>query len=157
MKITAWQLFNRNFKVGDEVIVVDDDDRVRCGKLKSITERGCYLVHGNRYTYVYWSDTRFMAHDGFPVRKLMGADGHTTIESEPTAKRVVRAGLIREFGHLVFGDPFLVEQVSGFLHNPGNEGLEFDCEDGEECLDMVAHDGARGMLWHLPTVFYASA
>jgi hypothetical protein len=96
-----------------------------------------------------------MSHDGFPCRQLLGSDGSSSIENEPSMKDAIRNGLVKEYRLMVFGDPFLIENVSGVLHNPGNDGPEWESEDGEECLELVASDGARGMLWHLPTVFYA--
>jgi len=157
MKTTAWQLFNRNFKKDDEVIIIDDLDRVSLGSLIEITEEHFTLkrsLGSSRTRTFYWDQIRFMSHDGFPVKQLFGADGSATIEAEPNAKEVIRHGLNTEFGQIAFGDPFLIETVSYTLHNSGNDGPEFYEQDGEECLELVSKDGARGLLWHLPTVFY---
>lgn len=166
MKLTAWQLFNRNFKQGDEVIVINDFDRVSWGRLGAVDNNGLWLMgafymtsrsterrQGNKW--LAWDSVRFMSHDGFPCKELLGADAHASLEHEPSAKEAMRNGLAETFGLIVFGDPFLIDSVAGVLHNPGNDGPEWEMEDGEECLELVAGDGARGMLWHLPTVFYA--
>ena len=160
MKTTAWQLFNRNFKDGDAVIVIDDDDRVGWGTLRSITEHGFTLVRVSlsrtRRKRFQWDGIRFMSHDGFPVRRLFGADGSYAIETEPSEAGVIRTGLAMEYVSIVFGDPFLVENVAAEIHNPGNAGPEHWREDSEESLELVAPDGARAQLWDLNTVFHAN-
>lgn len=159
MKLTAWDLFNRNFKDGDEVVVIDEDDRVGWGRLQMIDVNGFMLVRrsplgSTQAKRFWWEDIRFMSHDGFPVRQLMGADGSRTIEKEPSAVEVLRAGLRQEYIGIVFGDPFLIEKVSAEVHNPGNDGPEHWMEDTEESLKLVAPDGARALLWELNTVFH---
>ncbi len=164
MKLTAWQLFRRNFKVGDEVIVINDFDRVSWGTLGQVDGLG-FLLKGAVYAtprtvrrqdnrWLPWDSIRFMSHDGFPCKRLLGADGSASIEDEPSMKDAIRNGLAEQFGLMVFGDPFLIENVNGVLHNSGNTGPGWDYEEEEECLELVAPDGARGMLWDLATVFH---
>lgn len=158
MKLTAWQLYRRNFKDGDQVIFVDDDNCIGWGKLVDSTADGFRIdrTRVGRIRFIYWDQIRFMAHDGFPVRQLFGADGSNTIEQAPTAVEALRRGLQEEFlsSHIVFGDPFMIEDAVATLHYPGNEGPKWWGQDGEECLELVTVDGARGMLWDLPTVFH---
>lgn len=158
MKTTAWALFRQYFKDGEEVILIDYMDRFYWGKLKSCDEEGCTLQYVGRLgagrRRFDWIDVRFMSHDGFPCRKLFGADGSERIESEPTARDAIREGLLLEL-NLVQGDPFLIEGVRGTLYNRGNDGLEHYMSDTEECLALDAKDGAGALLWDLSTVFFA--
>ena len=158
MKTTAWQLFNRNFKLGDAVIVIDDYDKMAWGSLHTISDAGFRLVKSygrfSRHKFFSWDEIRFMCHDGFPVKQLFGADGSETIESEPNMAAVLRTGLRQTYRQIVFGDPFLIESVAAETHNTGNDGPEHWWEDSEESLELVAPDGARAQLWDLNTVFH---
>lgn len=158
MNLTARELFNRNFKPGDDVIFIDGDDTIGWGKLVRASQVG-FVIQRNarRQRFVDWDNIRFMSHDGFPVRQLFSADGSQTIQQASSVAQALRKSLEDEFhgfSQLVFADPFMIENVSAELHHAGNDGPEYYCEDGEECLEMIAVDGARGMLWHLPSVHH---
>ncbi len=102
----AWRLFYHTFKEDEEVVVVCDNDEFLWGRLHSIKADGCVV---RRYTgargyydkwnyedyFVPWDEIRFMAHDGFPVRKLMGADGSKSIEQLDTTdiQKAIRQSL----------------------------------------------------------------
>ncbi len=175
MKGNAWDLYRRCFKEGDEVIVIDDDDRVFWGKLNT-EELGITLRHAKRSHFLYWEDVRFMSHDGFPVRRLVGADGDPSILKEKSAKDAIRAALTKEFSGREdkssywptgyrrpipsfrgrFGDPFdVLVPCEVELYNSGNTGWYWYGQDYEECLVLTAPDGARAQLFDLSTVFYA--
>lgn len=118
---TVWELFNAMFREGEVVIMLDDDDEFCWGRLVLPTdpaerERGCYLQRpGQRPKFCVWSDTRFMCHDGFPVRQLMGADGSQTIaERFPIAGNVqdmYRALLLVDHGRPLVIEEKVVEKV----------------------------------------------
>jgi hypothetical protein len=85
--ITWQELFTRDFKDGDDVIVVTEDDKFDWGMLR-IGEKSIKLVHGADrkgkemgHEYSYFQLT-FMCHQGFPIRKLTGADGSQSVLKE---------------------------------------------------------------------------
>lgn len=156
-KPTAWQLFEQHFSVGQEVIAIFEDDTYVWGKLVGVDIQGCILqkVTTGKSKFFPWCTIRFMCHDGFPVRKMFGADGSESIELTTGAAAAIRLTFSKEFKQIVFGDPFLVENVRGHLYYPGNSGPEHVGEDGEECFELVAPDGAAGLLWTLDTCYHA--
>lgn len=158
MNLTAWELFNRNFKPGDDVIFINDEDFIGWGKLLSFKVTGFNIQRtGMKRRFIEWDDIRFMSHDGFPIRQLFGADGSYSIQEASSDTHALRNALKEEFNglsQLVFADPFMLENVKAELQHAGNDGPEYYGEDGEECLEMIAVDGARGMLWHLPSVHH---
>jgi hypothetical protein len=130
-----------------------------------------------------WEDIRFMSQMGFPVSKLMGADDSPSIEQLDTTdlQEALRFTLMNEYDHIsgtwdvhpqvasmvyrkprragqiVFGDPFLVEDVEVSLYNPGNCGDAWWGEDFEETL-VLHHPGTgkSAHLWSLDTVYHVS-
>ncbi len=176
----GWDLFYSCFTEGDEVVAIDVDDQFFWGKMVNPTFEGCELHANGRTRKLLWDDVRFMAHDGFPVRKILGADGSATIEKLDTTdtQAAVRSALSTEFPerprHQVrFGDPFdVVEPVHMELYNPGNSGPSFwrhfwnettrlwhspahviAHQQTEEVIVMKANDGARAQLWDMTTVY----
>ena len=89
LQAKAWDLFNAYFALGDDVVLIDEDDACYFGKLDAVDEEGCWLTRpqGTRRR-VNWINVRFMAHDGFPVKKLVGADGSRFIEQIDTTDTV---------------------------------------------------------------------
>jgi hypothetical protein len=71
-----------------------------------------------------------------------------------------RAGegyLCKDHHHLkraVFGDPFLIEDVRAVLYNRGNCGPEWYGHPCEESTLLVSRDGAKGILYEVPTVYH---
>lgn len=158
IEASAWELFDRTFSDGDAVIVVTEDDEWGWGKLADIGEEGAQLYRGLTYCHIYWADMRFMCHDGFPIRKLTGADGSASIEKMPSQRSLIKTVLqSKKYGlkELVFSDPFYIEGiVRSILYNEGNDGPEHFYTDYEEVLELVAPDGATAHLWALNTVWH---
>ncbi len=92
--VSAWELFNKMFYLGQEIVLIDDRDGVAVGKLTGIGDEACELadMSGTRTMYD-WDRIRFISHDGFPVRTLFGADGSKYIEKIDTTDIV--AGIRR--------------------------------------------------------------
>ena len=94
----AWELYNSCFSDGQNVVIVTDFDAFEWGTLRT-TSTGCWLARrGRKDRFFRWEDIRFMAHDGFPVERLMGADGSKLIEKlDPVdSARAIRDALIEE-------------------------------------------------------------
>ena len=158
IEASAWELFDRTFSEGDAVIVVTEDDEWGWGTLHDIGESGAQLYRGSKHCHIYWADMRFMCHDGFPIRKLRGADGSASIEKMPSQRSLIKTVLeSKKYGltELVFSDPFYIEGiVRSILYNEGNDGPEYFPTDYEEVLELVAPDGATAHLWSLNTVWH---
>jgi hypothetical protein len=61
----------------------------------------------------------------------------------------------RSVGTIVGGHPFILEGIaSASIVNPGNSGPEHYEEDTEEVVILETSDGATGLLYDLPTVFF---
>lgn len=157
----AWELYNSCFSDGQNVVIVTDFDTFEWGTLRT-TPLGCWLARVSRKDRFFkWDDIRFMAHDGFPVMKLMGADGSRLIEKLDTTYSIgaIRAALIEmppaAHVRVKFGDPYVIEDVRAELFNAGNTGPDFWDELDEEVVSLRAGDGAVGLLWNLETVFSA--
>lgn len=69
LKIDSWTLFKTAYKINDEVIVIDDDDNFRWGKLTAYDDKGITLER-NGTENLSWDKIIFICHDGFPVKKL---------------------------------------------------------------------------------------
>ncbi len=160
---TAWDLWRSQFTDGDEIIVLDERERMWRGPHLA-TEDHLIVNPGEvREVRLCWIDVVFVAHDGFPARKLMGADGSQTAERIDTTD--TREAL-RQFFHLAnlppeprpvqfaFSDPWWVEGAEGVLHFAGNDGPDHWVEDEEEVLVLQASDGARAMLWGAGSIFH---
>lgn len=96
---SAWDLFNSAFKLGDEVLLIDDEDKVYWGKLSSFNDDFCVLRRPNgRDTEFKWEYLMFMSHDGFPCKKLLGADGSKSIERIDTTsiQKALRTALLTD-------------------------------------------------------------
>jgi len=179
MEPKGWELFESCFKEGDEVVVIDEDDRFHWGRM-TFDKQGLGFALYNPYKAVafLWDDVRFMAHDGFPIRKLLGADGSRTIELLDTlnTQESIREALSIEFPQKIIsarlGDPFDIEGVVARLYHAGNSGLSYwnrfynsllqkyhseaHREAGwerEEVIVMESKDGAKAELWDLTTVY----
>jgi hypothetical protein len=74
MLTSAWELFKKDFKNGDQVIIVTEDERFDWGTLHYNDEKGdVTLSSGLRPVRTYhWNQIVFMCQDGFPVRKVFG-------------------------------------------------------------------------------------
>lgn len=87
----AWDLFNRCFKTNEKVFVIDDKDNIYWGRL-GLQDSDTFTLtrSGGICVELHWWDMRWMSHDGFPVRKLYGADGSQSIESEDSVMDIIR-------------------------------------------------------------------
>ena len=159
----GWELWHERFKLGDEVIVITEEDKMFAGKI-TWDEEGCTLrMPLGKLKHFFWEELVLVCNDGFPVKKLKGADGSASVIKEPTVKSVhnkktylpnVSAATFsnRRRRTTGFRDPFLIEDVYMNLINPG---LEYDPYSVyEECLTLDAPNGAKGMLWDLDQIFY---
>ena len=183
---TSWDLYRSMFKDGDFVVVIDENDDMHWGKIKSTEEHATLSWPGRpRAKPIPWTEIRFISHDGFPVKKLFGADGSRSIEKLDSKKpmQIIRTMLDHTFCdrcskvkperlmergsyppsctacyrkiYVRFGDPFDIETVRAELVNSGNCGDAWWGEDFEEVLMLYADDGARAQLFDLSTVFQA--
>ena len=177
----AWRLFWNTFKQGEHVVIVTDVDEFFWGRLGKVTGDGLMLdnpeVFGGKFIskrVFLWDEIRFMAHDGFPVRRLMGADGSKSIERINTGETynqirqllktpspsvdyelIGHGDVGSPLGTAVFGDPFIIEGVSMKLLNPGNAGGEYwEDHPYEEVIVCKAKDGAMGLLYELSTIYH---
>jgi len=166
----AWDLFHSMFKDNEDIVVIDEYDNVYWGKIlveKTDPDMGFHLKRINGKTkFFYWHDIRYMGQDGFPLRKLKGADGSASIEKEKSVENEIRTQVVtlqtekprrkrrRSPFVSVFGDPFMVENCTAELFNPGNYGMKHYLEDEEECLVLTADNGAVAQLYNLPYIYH---
>lgn len=176
-KVTAWDLFEKIFKQGDEVVVITDYDRFHWGKL-SYNFTNCTLKRPNKEEVIPWHNVRFISHDGFPIKRLTGADGSKLIEKintadvQATIKNALVFSLCKDCGKLTeniyrcdscqkiadkvrsmrVGDPFDIEGVYPVLLKEGIWGLSGNNSEAE-CLHLVAPNGAIGQLFDLPSIY----
>lgn len=179
MRTDAWELFKSQFKEDDEVIAIMDNGRVVWGKL-GFDDDGISLGKGKGIASVKakWTDIRFLAHDGFPVKKVMCPptdDLLDKLDTTDTQKFIRNAidytvcgrcpKLIKEDSNdwlcpdcrkkipkraMGFGHPFLIEDVSAILINKGNT-TDFRFV---ETIVLESRDGAIAHLWDLESIFY---
>lgn len=75
MEISARKLFKKDFKKGQFVVIIAEDDRLDWGTLhfdevdKGILTLSSGLRSAHRY---HWNQIIFMSHGGFSVRKIFG-------------------------------------------------------------------------------------
>jgi len=169
----AWDLFHEMFKEGEDVIIIDEYDKIFWGKISLDKEHPDYsfdLLRINKgKKSFFWHRIRYMGQDGFPLKKLKGADGSSSIELEKSVeadlrdqikklqKRPPEIIVRKPFSvrtRMVFGDPFMVEDCTVKLFNPGNYGLKHYLEDEEECLVLKADNGAVAQLYNLPSIYH---
>ncbi len=137
-----WDLFHSHFKIGEDLIVIDTEDNVFIGRYVAVSEIGITLkgVFAGREKVHEWDDVRFIGHDGFPVRKLMGADGSPSIEKEfkkgINAVEAIRLAMCEELKtkelkpkprrqttrvhRSVWGCPIMIDDCDARIVNPGN-------------------------------------
>ena len=95
---TAWELWQAQFTDGDEIIVLDEDERIWRGPHKATHDHLIVNPGKIREVRLDWEDVAFVAHDGFPARKLMGADGSHTAELIDTTETTAA---LRQFFYMV--------------------------------------------------------
>lgn len=179
----GFDLFDSMFKKNDEVIIITEDDEFFWGKLIVCGPDGFTLKRGTSINFFEWKKVRFMSHDGFPVKKLMGTSSDQYIEQafSPDIATTIRQVLILEletcgncnillpkgYPHTLCaecesklperryggGHPFIIDGVRSFLINVGNDNPAWMGTPYEEAVVMKSKDGAQGMLWELETIF----
>lgn len=95
-QVDAWTLWDSMFKENDNIVLITDDDEFKWGKIKSADSDFLHLrTPVGRIEVIKWDDIRFVAHDGFPVKKLLGADGSQLIEKLDTknTQKAIRQAL----------------------------------------------------------------
>lgn len=169
-----WELFDECFNIGDDVIVVDVFDQFYWGKLIKTTETECVVQRRARTDYLSWDDIRFMAHDGFPVKKIKGKWENLELLDNSKTMSIIRRSLDKtpHPSRTRFGDPFdITEPVTSWLYHPGNSGRKYWNRfwnehlqqylspahrtlgyETEEVIVMEAKDGACAELWDLTTI-----
>jgi len=124
-----------------------------------------------------------MSNDGFPVRKLMGADGSKSIEDleDKNLENLVREELslpetkvvtsshelsnafargidacrrVRRRRRVVFGDPYMVEDATAEYKQTYYLGSSVEKPHWEELILLKAKDGAIGMLYHFESIYF---
>lgn len=139
----AWEVYRSVFTDGEDVVVEDSEGKFYYGILRSFNEyitvtrsSGCWTIH--------WDDIEFMAHDGFPVNRLMKmSQGEAHRRAEQDSQQIIRAafedGLKPTYSFCGGGCPFVAgPMMPGRIFNVGS----LDLYDGCEVLEFVAADGA---------------
>jgi len=95
MDTTAWDIWEKDFKKGDEVILIDDNTMFDWGIL-DYNDKEVILSSGKRPARHYpHHKIVFICHDGFPVRKFLGPWPHETFDAQ-LIPEVMRAALASE-------------------------------------------------------------
>ncbi len=158
--IKGWEFFKAQFRDGDNIVIINDDDEVYVGNCK-IVVAGIHLTRVNKKSlFFYWNEVEFISHDGFPVQKLTGADGSSSIEQLDTSR--LEKSILDELSNydtkrftenkkvtLVRGDPFLIESCRASIVNA------FYPESGfESCIRLVSDDGAVGLVYDFKNIYH---
>jgi len=155
------RLYRAAFDDGEAVTVIDDEDRVHWGKLKT-SDAGAELARpGRRRVVIPWDEVRFICHQGARVDKLKGADGSAAIEQLDDYDLLrLHDDLRLELKHrgrrmgLVFGDPFRVEGEAR-IFNAGNKGPAYYDSEAAEAIALEVSGGGTAILWDVETIFQA--
>ena len=141
-----WDLFHSHFIIGQELMLLDSDDKVYIGKYIGVSDDGITLktVFLGKQLFFDWTDIRFLGHDGFPIRKVFGADGSHSLEKEfkkgNNAIEIIRAATCEELKpkeqepkpkqvpkkqatpvRRIFGGcPWMIDECEARIVNPGN-------------------------------------
>lgn len=150
----SFEMFSKMFSIKDDVFLIDDEDNVFGGTLQHYDYSKCEVFLNGKIKSFFWSNIVFIAHDGFPCKKLLGADGHSSILDEPSIENIIRKhdGNIRQ---MVRGDPFLIENVDLSIYNKGNGiNSRWHNTDFEEFAVLTSKNGSRAQMFEFDTIFY---
>jgi len=165
----AWEVFRSAFRDGDDVVVERSDGKFFWGKLTAEATRVVVVQPSGLRRIVRWDEVEFIAHDGFPVGRLMRMTPEEAARrAEQTPREIIEDALLNrgmvahtefdgspEYGYILdehgkalpvsFGGgcPFVAgpcEIVA--VHNRGNIGPAFWREDDGEVVVAEAADGA---------------
>ena len=145
------------------MVVGDCWDSFFWGSLKSTNDGVVLTRPDGRSDELRWGEVAFMAHDGFPVRRVMGmSETEAARIAEGTSTEQIRQCMmdwqrVKEPSHYVFrGDPFVYGPFSvEAIHNRGNSGPEFWDEYDEEVLVLHSRDGAVMHSYDTDDLFFA--
>jgi hypothetical protein len=157
--VPLWYLLEEFLEQSDEAILVLVDESIEFGRIVQYDDEFCSLQSQRGTKIIRWLDVRFMSHDGFPVRKLFGADGSASIEKQDNKRTQRKLRIMPDVLDIEvqFGDPFITQAVQATLVNAGNSGPAWwpgsAGEEFEECLILHAEDGAIAHLFDIPTVY----
>jgi len=141
-------LFDQMFDEGDNVIVITCFDEMVSGTLQP--DRDGFTLQGpSGPRRLGWGEVRFMAHDGLPVRFLPDGTNQHLPDLQDTTKHRNILALGQQPSRIISGDPWVLEDCTTHLVNPhGPEGSSH-----EETVVLHHANGAKGLLWDLPTVY----
>ena len=112
------RLYRSQFKDGELVVVEDDNGDFHWGKLETGDE-SIKLKRPGRAVELFWDEILFIAHDGFPVKRIRGMSEETaTILAEQTDTDAIRAVLSLPGGPKDCERDGCVELVHYPPHNP---------------------------------------
>lgn len=139
-----WRVFREKFKDGEEVVVEDFRGQFHYGRLRSFDDH-IEITRPRCAVALKWWEVEFVAHDGFPVRKLRSM---TFEEAERRASQTPDQ-LIRDAfdgkvalrgRRLGGGCPFVIGDASPTrIINRGSLAV---WDNSVETMEFVAPDGA---------------
>ncbi len=152
----AWNTFRYHFKDGERVIVEDSDGVFYYGKLKA-SNAYCHIIRSEQKNVsLWWEDIEFIAHDGFPVRRLArmtAAEAERRAEQEPT--EVVVAALNGELKQKPPREPKpgVLKRVGDYIDSLPEPAGGLWCGGcpfiaGPAELIEILNRGNRGPRWH---------
>lgn len=178
----AWAIFRSAFKDGDDVVVETSNGKFHWGTLTAENARVVLVRPSGLRHVLRWEDVEFMAHDGFPVSKIMGmSPEEAERRATQTSREVIEDALLNRGmkAHTEFDGyceegyvwdeekdrPARVRYIGGgcpFVAGPcelievhfrGNVGPDFWEEDNPETLVFRAGDGAKMMSFDTDHLF----
>jgi len=162
-EVDQWDLFHSQFQDGEDVVIILDDDTARQGKLTAIEQGALIRPPGTKVSTLYdWDRIQFISHDGFPARKLLGADGSESIakldttDTETAIREALLDGSLKEV-QAVFRDPWFFEDCSCRLANAGRREWIHTRQGTGETLLLQSRDGAQAQLYDLASIYWFRA
>lgn len=159
-EVDQWDLFHSQFKDGEDVVIILDDDTARQGKLTAIEQGALIQPPGAKVSTLYdWNHIQFISHDGFPVRKLLGADGSEAIakldttNTELAIREALLDGPLKKV-QAVIHDPWFFEDCSFQLVNAGRREWIHTQRGIGETLLLQSKDGAQAQLYDLAGIYW---
>ena len=150
-EVDQWDLFHSQFKDGEDVVIILDDDTARQGKLTAIKQGALIQPPGAKVsTLYYWDRIQFISHDGFPVRKLLGVD---TTNTELAIREALLDGPLKKV-QAVIHDPWFFEDCSFQLVNAGRREWIHTQRGIGETLLLQSKDGAQAQLYDLAGIYW---
>jgi len=140
---SCWNHFRSAFQDGDDVVVEDENGDFYQGRLVAKEHELVLVRHDRPWSAIPWDKVEFVAHDGFPVRKIrkMTAE-EATARALRTPTEIVAEALMHMRHSATFGAacPFVVGPCE--LIAVRNRGSLLLWGDEVETLVFRAKDGA---------------